>query len=111
MPAGILLGWLYCKTGSLLVPVCVHIMNNTCSFISMKMPESGTTDFHSPLTMAELIVCIIISVYLIIRIVSYYSQIERQQQAETVEEPLQESATQEKEPAAKGVYSGNNYEK
>lgn len=111
MPAGILLGWLYCKTGSLLVPVCVHIMNNTCSFISMKFPDVGTTDFHSPLTMAELIICIIISVYLIIRLVSYYSGIEKQQQTETVGEPLQEPAVQEKEPAAKGVYNGDNYEK
>lgn len=111
MPAGILLGWLYCKTGSLLVPVCVHIMNNTFSFISMKMPDSGATEFNSPLTMAELIICIIISVYLIIRMVSYYSQVEKQQQAETVEEPLQEPAAKENKPAAKGAYSGNNYEK
>ncbi len=32
-PAGVLLGWLYCRTGSLLVPICVHILNNSCSVI------------------------------------------------------------------------------
>ena len=37
MPAGIFLGWLYCKTGSLLVPICIHILNNTISFITMSV--------------------------------------------------------------------------
>ena len=41
MPAGIFLGWIYCKTGSLLVPICIHIINNTISFVLMSVGTEG----------------------------------------------------------------------
>lgn len=93
MPAGILLGWLYCRTGSLLVPICVHIMNNTFSFISMKVGSGEPMEFSSPITLIELAACIIVTVLLIIWMVSYYSKREKLEA-----EALAQAATVNDEP-------------
>lgn len=76
MPAGILLGWLYCRTGSLLVPICVHIMNNTVSFITMKIGNEKTMEFSDTWTLVQLALCITVAVALIIWMVSYYSKLQ-----------------------------------
>ena len=47
MPAGIFLGWLYCKTGSLLVPICIHIINNTFSFLTMSYGSGDEITLNS----------------------------------------------------------------
>lgn len=49
MPAGIFLGWVYCKTGSLLVPICIHIINNTISFITLSIGSDYELTMHSTL--------------------------------------------------------------
>ena len=79
MPAGILLGWIYCKTGSLLVPICIHIMNNTVSFISIKVGSQDKMEFSDPLTIVQLALCIIVAIALIIQIAVYYSRKEKQE--------------------------------
>ena len=56
MPAGIFLGWLYCKTGSLLVPICIHILNNTISFITMSVGADVEISLDSTLGVVLLIV-------------------------------------------------------
>ena len=77
MPAGILLGWLYCRTGSLLVPICVHIMNNTVSFITMKFGDNDSTmEFSDKWTMVQLVLCLVVAVALIIWMVTYYSRLQ-----------------------------------
>lgn len=91
MPAGILLGWLYCKTGSLLVPICVHIMNNTVSFISIRMDRDTVMEFSDTLTMVKLVLCLVVSVSLIVWMVVYYSRMEKEAQLEEPAQPLQDN--------------------
>lgn len=74
LPAGILLGWLYCKTGRLIVPICVHIMNNSISFFSMKYGEQPETQFTDTWTQVILYACIAVTVALVIWFNIYYSR-------------------------------------
>ena len=62
MPAGIFLGWLYCKTGSLLVPICIHIINNTISFIVMSVGSDTEIGMDSTFGKIMLIAFIAVSV-------------------------------------------------
>ena len=74
MPAGILLGWLYCKTGRLIVPICVHIMNNTISFFNMRAGEQSQMQFTDLWTQVILYSCIAVTIALIIWFNIYYSR-------------------------------------
>ena len=74
LPAGILLGWLYCKTGRLIVPICVHIMNNTFSFFAMRAGEQSETNFTDLWTQVALYACLAAAVALIIWFNVYYSR-------------------------------------
>lgn len=66
MPAGIILGWLYCKTGSLLVPICLHMLNNTISFISMRIGSESEISIKSTLGTVLFIVFALITVLSVI---------------------------------------------
>ena len=105
MPAGIFLGWLYCKTGSLLVPICIHILNNTISFITMSIGVEDDTTLNSTLGVILFLVFIIVSAISGIWIVRYYNKLKKEQEiAEaTAAEPVQ--------TANKGAFEGNNYDK
>ena len=61
MPAGIFLGWLYCKTGSLLVPICIHILNNTLSFIMMSLGIDSNITLNSTLGVVLFMVFVAVS--------------------------------------------------
>ena len=74
LPAGILLGWLYCKTGRLIVPICVHIMNNSISFFSIKSGEQSDMQFTDTWTQVILYTCIAVTVALVIWFNIYYSR-------------------------------------
>ena len=74
LPAGILLGWLYYKTGRLIVPICVHIMNNSISFFSIKSGEQSDMQFTDTLTQIILYACIAVTVALVIWFNIYYSR-------------------------------------
>ena len=103
MPAGIFLGWLYCKTGSLLVPICIHILNNTISFIAMSIGTDSETTLNSTPGVIMFMIFVIVSVLSGIWIVRYYNKIKKEQSLETATEPV--------ESTAKGAFQGNNYEK
>ena len=66
MPAGIILGWLYCKTGSLLVPISLHILNNTISFISMRIGSESELSVKSTLGTVLFVVFALITVLSVI---------------------------------------------
>ena len=105
MPAGIFLGWLYCKTGSLLVPICIHILNNTISFITMSVGADVEISLDSTLGVVLLIVFIIITVISNIWIVRYYANLKKEQE-------LQEAAaTEPSQEPKKGIFEGNSYDK
>lgn len=72
IPAGILLGWLYCITGSLLVPIGVHIMNNTISFITLRAGDDEPLDISDPNTIITLTAAILVTVSLIVWMVGFY---------------------------------------
>lgn len=74
LPAGILLGWLYCKTGRLIVPICVHIMNNSISFFTLKSGEQSDMQFTDTWTQVILYACIAVTVALVIWFNIYYSR-------------------------------------
>ena len=74
MPAGIFLGWLYCKTGSLLVPICIHILNNTISFITMNIGSDSEITLNSTLGVVLFLAFILVSAVSGIWIVRYYSK-------------------------------------
>lgn len=99
MPAGILLGWLYCRTGSLLVPICVHIMNNTLSFITMRVCSGEPKEFSDTWTQIKLWSCIAVTVLLIIWMVSYYRKKEKleaeDEPVEIAAETVEDSQTEE----------------
>ena len=105
MPAGLFLGWLYCKTGSLLVPICIHILNNTISFITMSVGADVEISLDSTLGVVLLIVFIIITVISNIWIVRYYANLKKEQE-------LQEAAaTEPSQEPKKGIFEGNSYDK
>ncbi|MBR5705989.1 MAG: CPBP family intramembrane metalloprotease [Bacteroidaceae bacterium] len=66
MPAGIILGWLYCKTGSLLVPISLHILNNTISFITMRIGVESELSVKSTLGTVLFVVFALITVLSVI---------------------------------------------
>ena len=101
LPAGIVLGWLYCRTGSLLVPVCVHILNNTFSFITMRMDPGSESELEldSTLGIILLISAIIVAVGTTVWIVRYYSV------------KKEEPAILADKTGSRGAFSGDNYEK
>ncbi|MBR4842975.1 MAG: CPBP family intramembrane metalloprotease, partial [Bacteroidaceae bacterium] len=57
-PAGIILGWLYCASGSLIVPVIIHIINNTISFIAIRS-HSTEPSLSDPVNIAVLAACLV----------------------------------------------------
>ena len=89
MPAGIFLGWVYCKTGSLLVPICIHIINNTVSFLLMSAGIESNLSLNSTLGMILFISFVLISTVSCIWIVRYYAKIRKEQE-------LQQAAVVEK---------------
>lgn len=104
MPAGIVLGWLYCKTGTLLVPICIHILNNSFSFITMRMESETEIELSSPIGMLLLTVALLVSIGTTVWLVRYFA---RSNQADIQKEP----AAQTEQTGSKGAFSGNNYEK
>ena len=80
MPAGIFLGWVYCKTGSLLVPICIHIINNTVSFLLMSAGIESNLSLNSTLGMILFISFVLISTVSCIWIVRYYAKIKKEQE-------------------------------
>ena len=100
MPAGIFLGWIYCKTGSLLVPICIHIINNTISFVLMSVGTEGEGEFslNSTLGVILLISFTLICVVSCIWINRYYAKIKKEQElqrAAVAEESQSDSGTGE----------------
>ena len=98
MPAGIFLGWVYCKTGSLLVPICIHIINNTVSFLLMSAGIESNLSLNSTLGMILFISFVLISTVSCIWIVRYYAKIKKEQelqQAAVVEESQGDSSAGE----------------
>lgn len=89
MPAGIFLGWVYCKTGSLLVPICIHIINNTISFITMSIGTETEIGLDSTLGKILLIAFIAVSAVSGFWIARYYAKLKKQQELQeaTVTEP------------------------
>ena len=89
MPAGIFLGWVYCKTGSLLVPSCIHIINNTISFITMSIGTETEIGLDSTLGKILLIAFIAVSAVSGFWIARYYAKLKKQQELQeaTVTEP------------------------
>lgn len=85
LPAGIILGWLYCKTGSLFVPICLHILNNTISFITIRMDAGSDSEsplsITKPLGLALFCVILIITIASLIWINRYYSKKAKEEQA------------------------------
>ena len=79
MPAGIFLGWLYCKTGSLLVPICIHIITNTVSFLLMSAGIESDLSLNSTLGMILFISLVLISTVSCIWIVRYYNKLKKEQ--------------------------------
>lgn len=108
LPAGIILGWLYHKTGRLIVPVAVHVLNNTMAFIEMKFQD--VWDMEESLNSNELIRYTLIVLCLIVTAISIV-QIFRLVKQQNEMEPAPE--VQENKPADihNGTYDGNNYEK
>ena len=80
MPAGIFLGWIYCKTGSLLVPICIHIINNSISFVLMSVGAEGDLSLNSTLGVILLISFVLICVVSCIWIVRYYAKLKKEQE-------------------------------
>ena len=105
MPAGIFLGWLYCKTGSLLVPICIHILNNTISFITMNIGSDNEITLNSTLGVILFLVLILVSAISGIWIVRYYAKLKKQQELEEA------AAAEPVQATSKGAFEGNNYDK
>jgi len=72
MPAGIILGWLYCKTGSLLVPICLHILNNTISFITIRMGSESTLSIKNTMGVVLFVALALITVVSAIWLIKNY---------------------------------------
>ena len=91
MPAGIFLGWVYCKTKSLLVPICIHIINNTVSFILMSIGYESQLKLESTLGIVVLIALVLVSAVSCIWILRYYAKLktEKELQRKATAEPVQ----------------------
>lgn len=107
LPAGIIFGWLYHKTGSLFVPICIHIINNTISFFAIKFNLDLQISLFDTLGTIIFLVLTVISIVSIIRIHTFYSD-KTQEEAAIQEEP---DVPEEKASSNKGTFSGDNYEK
>lgn len=107
LPAGIIFGWLYHKTGSLFVPICIHIINNTISFFAIKFNLDLQISLFNTLGTIIFLVLTVISIVSIIRIHAFYSD-KVQEEAVIQEEP---AVPDEKASSNKGTLSGDNYEK
>lgn len=107
LPAGIIFGWLYHKTGSLFVPICIHIINNTISFFAIKFNLDLQISLFDTLGTIIFLVLTVISIVSIIRIHTFYSD-RAAQEAAIQEEP---AVPEEKASSSKGTFSGDNYEK
>ncbi len=107
LPAGIIFGWLYHKTGSLFVPICIHIINNTISFFAIKFNLDLQISLFDALGTIIFLVLTVISIVSIIRIHAFYSD-NAQEEAAIQEEP---AVPEEKASSSKGTFSGDNYEK
>jgi len=107
LPAGIIFGWLYHKTGSLFVPICIHIINNTISFFAIKFNLDLQISLFDTLGTIIFLVLTVISIVSIIRIHAFYSD-KAKQEAVIQEEP---AVPEEKASSSKGTFSGDNYEK
>lgn len=107
LPAGIIFGWLYHKTGSLFVPICIHIINNTISFFAIKFNLDLQISLSDTLGTIIFLVLTVISIVSIILIHTFYSD-NAQEEAAIQEEP---AVPEEKASSSKGTFSGDNYEK
>ncbi len=107
LPAGIIFGWLYHKTGSLFVPICIHIINNTISFFAIKFNLDLQISLSDTLGTIIFLVLTVISIVSIILIHTFYSD-KAQEEAAIQEEP---AVPEEKTSSSKGTFSGDNYEK
>lgn len=107
LPAGIIFGWLYHKTGSLFVPICIHIINNTISFFAIKFNLDLQISLFDTLGTIIFLVLTVISIVSIIRIHTFYSD-KAQEEVVIQEEP---AVPEEKASSSKGTFSGDNYEK
>lgn len=107
LPAGIIFGWLYHKTGSLFVPICIHIINNTISFFAIKFNLDLQISLSDTLGTIIFLVLTVISIISIILIHTFYSD-KAQEEAAIQEEP---AVPEEKTSSSKGTFSGDNYEK
>ena len=107
LPAGIIFGWLYHKTGSLFVPICIHIINNTISFFAIKFNLDLQISLFDTLGTIIFLVLTVISIVSIILIHTFYSD-NAQEEAAIQEEP---AVPEEKTSSSKGTFSGDNYEK
>lgn len=91
MPAGIILGWLYCKTGSLLVPICVHILNNSAAFITMRVDSDSSFSIKSPFGVMLTFILISVSAAAAIWIVRYYNKLKKEQELQQADQAESES--------------------
>lgn len=107
LPAGIIFGWLYHKTGSLFVPICIHIINNTISFFAIKFNLDLQISLSDTLGTIIFLVLTVISIVSIILIHTFYSD-KAQEEAAIQEEP---AVPEEKTSSSKGTFSGDKYEK
>ena len=104
MPAGIFLGWVYCKTGSLLVPICIHIINNTISFMMLSIGADIDITIKSTLGVVLFIVFAVISAASAFWIARYYAKLKKEQESQEItEDPVKDTN--------KGAFQGDNYEK
>ncbi len=108
LPAGIVMGWLYYRTGRIIVPIAVHVLNNTVAFIQIKFQD--TWDMEESLNSNDLLKYTLVILCLILTVLSLIQVIKLVKQQPGVE-PAPE--VQENKPADthNGTYDGNNYEK
>lgn len=112
MPAGIILGWIYCKTGSLLVPICIHILNNTISFITMRIGSEKEISLHDTLGMILLIVFLVLSTIAAIWIVRYYAK-KNKEEAEAMAQDMTQMESvplSEEQTNPEATENGDNYQ-
>jgi membrane protease YdiL (CAAX protease family) len=73
LPAGIIFGWLYYKTGSLTVPISIHIINNTISFLTLKYSLDFKINISTTLGVTVFLVLVIITLCSIVWLNRFYS--------------------------------------
>lgn len=73
LPAGIIFGWIYYKTGSLLVPICIHIINNTISFFTIRFNLDFQLSISDVPGISVLLAMVLISLVSVVLINRFYS--------------------------------------